>query len=259
MSQGLFSTIRKTLSEITQRRDIPARLLNTLESHLIILCTTYHRQLRSESSRARRDIKSRSRFKRAQTLYVDILDEAPHLFLPVILVVTPRACEKLKANKLRDIQTGDRPIELRQSVRNTFEEIAGRNGLEGSPHYRKLIKTLFPPSTRPVTTAESGGYEYLLPDVQNIRKVVGDRIFDFLLSAPMISGEDRHGIGYVGTFVPRNNFQDAIIQLRVGQTHELAQFLFPPPVQRISTDIMASNREFVWRRPHLNQRTDVPR
>ena len=172
MSQGLFATVRKTFFEISQQRDIPARLLDTLESQLVILCTTYRRQIRSDSSRARRDIKSRNRHKRAQALYVDILDEVPHLFLPVILVATPRACEKLKANEFRGIlQTGDCQIELRQSVRKTFEEIAGRNGLEGNPNYRKLIRTLFPPSTRPVTTAESGGYEYLLPDIQNICKV----------------------------------------------------------------------------------------
>jgi hypothetical protein len=164
MSQGLFATVRKTFFEISQERDIPARLLDTLESQLVILCTTYRRQIRSESSRARRDIKSRNRHKRAQALYVDILDEVPHLFLPVILVATPRACEKLRANEFRRIQTGDCHIELCQSVKKTFEEIAGRNGLEGSPRYRKLIRTLFPPSNRPVTTAERGGYEYLLPD-----------------------------------------------------------------------------------------------
>ena len=259
MSQGLFATVRKTFFEISQQRDIPARLLDTLESQLVILCTTYRRQIRSDSSRARRDIKSRNRHKRAQALYVDILDEVPHLFLPVILVATPRACEKLKANEFRSIQTGDRHIELRQSVRETFEEIAGRNGLEGNPNYRKLIRTLFPPSTRPVTTAESGGYEYLLPDIRNIRKMLGDRIFDFLLAAPMLTGESRHGTGWVETFVPRNNFQDAIIQLRVGQANELAGFLFPALVQQISTDIMASNCEFVWRRPQLRQHTDISR
>jgi hypothetical protein len=259
MSQGLFATIRKTFFEISQQRDIPARLLDRLENQLIVLCTTYHRQKRSESSRARRDIKSRNRHKRAQALYVDIFDEIPHLFLPVILVATPRACEKLKANEFRSIQTGDRHIELHQSVRETFEEIAGRNGLEGSPHYRKLIRTLFPLLTRSVTTAENGGYEYLLPDIQNVCKVLGDRIFDFLLAAPMLSGEPLHGAGWGETFVPRNSFQDAIIQLRVGQANEPAGFLFPAPVQQISTDIMASNCEFVWRRPQLRQHTDISR
>lgn len=259
MSQGLFASVHKTFFEILQRRDIPARLLDTLESQLVILCTTYRRQVRSESSRARRDIKSRHRHKRAQALYVDILTEVPHLFLPVILVATPRACEKLRANEFRRIQTGDCHIELCQSVKKTFEEIAGRNGLEGSPHYRKLIRTLFPPSNRPVTTAERGGYEYLLPDIRNISKVLGDRIFDFLLAAPMLPEESCHGTGWVETFVPRNNFQDAIIQLRVGQAHELAGILFPAPVEQISTDIMASNGEFVWRRPPLRQHIDMSR
>lgn len=244
MSRGLHATVRKTFFEILQQRSIPTRLLGILESHLVILCTTYHRQLRSDSSRARRDIRSYYKQKRAQALYVDMLDNAPHLFLPIILVATPKACEKFKASELYGIQIGDRRIELRQDVKLIFEEIADKNGLKRSSYYEKLITILFPPSARPVTTAESGGYKYHLTDMQNIRIVLGDQILDYLVGAPMLSGEARHETDCVGTCVPRNNFQDAIIHLRVGRARELARVLFLASEQQNSTEIVISNREF---------------
>ncbi|KAF2023818.1 hypothetical protein EK21DRAFT_80062 [Setomelanomma holmii] len=245
MSRNLHATVRKTFFEISQQQSIPTRLLGTLESHLIILCTVHHRQLRSDSSRARRDVRRYYKQKRAQALYMDMLDNAPHLFLPIILVATPKACEKFKARDFYGIRTDGRRIELRQDVKRTFEEIADKHGLKGSSHYNKLITILFPPSARPVTTAESGGYKYHLADIQNIRMVLGDQILDFLVGAPMLSGEARHETDCVGTCVPRNNFQDAIIELRVGQARELARVLFLASEQQNSAEIVTSNPDSV--------------
>ncbi|KAF1357329.1 hypothetical protein EJ07DRAFT_128674 [Lizonia empirigonia] len=257
MSRHLRSTVHKTLLEISEQQRIPSRLLDTLEKHLIIFCTPYPRLPRSDSLRARRDVRSYYKKKRAQKVYVDMLDNAPQIFLPFILVVTPKACENLKAIDFYQMPTDGRRMKLRRGTKLVFDEIAEKNGLNDSPQYKKMIKVLFPEFARPITTAESGGYEYHLADVQNVRMVLGDRILDFLNSAPMGPGESRHETDCVGTCVPRNNFQDAIIYLRIGQARELAQILFPALRHQDITEIASAAGKFnvkagIEQRPNVN-------
>lgn len=241
MSQRLMSTIYETSLEISEQLGIPARLLDTLEKQLIIICTSYPRQSRSDTSRrARRDVRLYYKQKRAQKVYVDILEKAPQMFLPFILAVTPKTCEKFTAINFYQMHTDSKRIELRRDTKPIFEDIAKKNSLNESPHYKKLIKVLYPEFARPITTAESGGYEYHLADVQNIRMVLGDRILDFLNSIPMRPGESRHETDCVGTCVPRNNFQDAIIYLHIRQAQELARTLFLALRQQNSTTIASA-------------------
>ncbi len=166
---------------------------------------------------------------------MDILDNALHLFLLFILTVTPKACEKLKASSFLQMQNNSKPIELGPSAKKIFEDINKNYSLDKSPHYKKLIAVLFPEYAKPITTAESGGYEYHLADMHNVRMVLGERILDFLCTTPMRSGVSRHETDCVGTCVPRNNFQDAIISLRIKPSHELARVLFPASRQQGST------------------------
>lgn len=240
MSQRLMSKVHNTSVEISQQRAIPSKLLTTLEEHLIITCTSYPRQARGDSLRARRDVRSYYKQKRAQKIYLEILDNAPQIFLPFILTVTPKACEKIKAIDFYQMHSDSKRIDLRRGTKIIFEEIARKNDLNESPHYRKVIRVLFPEYARPVTTAESGGYEYHLADIHNVHMVLGERVIDFLNTAPMRSQVSRHETDCVGTCVPRNNFQDAIICLRIKRAQELTRTLFPASRQQYSPEIAST-------------------
>jgi hypothetical protein len=143
MSSQHSSRINKVLKDIGRRQTIPSNYRATLEKRLVIACKPLTRQPRGKVRRSRSDILSHHKQKKANNVYLEVLDEDPHLFLPFILAISPSACGTFDASELCQRLKQEHPIQLRNDAKIVLDDIANENGIIGSPHYKKLIQDLF--------------------------------------------------------------------------------------------------------------------
>lgn len=136
--------IDKVLRDLRRCRTIPLSYRTALEERLVILCKPLNRQPRRKVPRAIRDNRLHHNQKKAQNVYLQILEEAPGVFLPFLIAISPRACEELDLSTFLQNYKEQEQIQLRNDAEEIFEKTANTHGINESSHYKKLIRLLFP-------------------------------------------------------------------------------------------------------------------
>jgi hypothetical protein len=142
-----YLSIYNAMEELNKRGTIPSYRRKDLEDRLIIACKDLGRQPRAQNPRERKQILANSRENKAHRVYLEVLDENCHAFLPFVLAISPRACVSFNLGEFLRYQTGHLcRLDLNIEAKGLLDEIARKRGLIQSPHYEKLIKEVFPKS-----------------------------------------------------------------------------------------------------------------
>lgn len=144
MPQRQTSRINDIFQELNQSRTIPSLYQDALEDRLLITCQRFSRQQRQTVPRAPNEYRSQHQRKKASTVYLKILDCDPHLFLPFILAITPKACETFNVFKFQQQKAEGNRLVLNDSAKLILEDIAKNCKIDSNPHFRRLIEALFP-------------------------------------------------------------------------------------------------------------------
>jgi hypothetical protein len=137
---------KRMLAYLSKNKTIPSDSLGTLEERLVVACKVRNRNSRSPNGIAlpRQEIKSKSLQKKAQKVYLKVLDEAPQTFLPFILVSSPKACQSFATDDFIQKHRTDTVLQLTEGNKRFFEDIAIRHNITESRYYLEVIKQLFP-------------------------------------------------------------------------------------------------------------------
>ncbi|KAI1086239.1 hypothetical protein F5B19DRAFT_175528 [Rostrohypoxylon terebratum] len=236
MTSRQLTHINELIEELARQQTIPPSHLATLEQRLVIACKSQNRQLRGVEPRPRREIRSRYKQNKAQKVYLNVLAKNPHLFLPFLLVISPKACATIDTSSfLQNCNTTS--ICLLDITKDTLERIAQKNDITESPYFKNIIGRIFPSSQlstlKPVTTAESERHwVYSAADLNAIRIYFGDMIRGAIETAPLRLEEKAKSSTLqttecVRTKFPHQNFQDGVIWLDIGPAGQITDILFP--------------------------------
>ena len=228
--------------KLNEHGTIPTIYQTTLEDRLVIACRPLGRLQRRTVARPQKEIKLLSKQRHATRVYLNILDMDPHVFLPFIIAVSPKACESFNLSDFhqRHSKRDRLRLHLKNETRLVLEGMAQREEIiSQSTHFKRLIELLFQPSfhtPKPITGAESDKHwRYDAADLNGIRIVFGGHISDRMESAPIRIGEKAKSQTIKTTECVRTRFphqiQDAIIWLDTGPAGEIAGILFPSVIQ----------------------------
>ncbi|OJD28255.1 hypothetical protein ACJ73_00334 [Blastomyces percursus] len=230
------------LRELNRRRTIPLSYQKILEERLIITLKPLATRLeRSKTRRPKEEYQERYKEKKAQKVYSEILEDYPHIFIPFILAIQPRACQRFDLEKFRQHDLTDR-IDLGNDVQAMLGSIAQKEGFNQNPLYKLLIESLFPyvsyRTQKPITSAETNNYwAYQAADLKAIRNIFGNDIYQGIEKSSTRILEAKcqtlQTTECVGMKLPKQNYQDAIISLEICLTEDLVKTLFPPSWKKI--------------------------
>jgi len=148
---------------------------------------------------------------------LEVLDENCHAFLPFILVISPRACVSFNLDGFLRYQTDHRcRLDLSIEAKGLLEGIARRRGLIQSPHYEKLIKSVFPEALP--SRMQQIAYRYSQISITRV-PVLGDRLFDAVQASAQWKQERKTGgltTDCLIALIPRSQNEDISIILSVG-------------------------------------------
>jgi hypothetical protein len=140
-----YLPIYNAIEELNKRGTIPSYRRKVLEDRLVIACKNPGRQPRAKVPRERKQILANSRENKCHRVYLEVLDENCHAFLPFILAISPRACVSFNLGEFLRYQADHRcKLDLSIEAKGLLDEIARRRGLIQSPHFEKLIQSVFP-------------------------------------------------------------------------------------------------------------------
>ncbi|KAJ3555421.1 hypothetical protein NPX13_g10360 [Xylaria arbuscula] len=252
MTSTQLSRISGIFQELFQQQILPSSYLPILEERLVIACKPIAPRHRGKERRPVQDSRLHHKLKKAKKVYLDILDQDPHIFIPFILAITPRACETFNILQFLKVHPRNDRIHFLDVARATLDSIAQRHGIIQDSHYKALIQSLFHgPSqsltslrpeqpdrlglqrSSPITTAESEDHwAYNAAHLEAIRINFGNYICDAIETARLRLNEQAKSptlqtTECVRTRFPRQNFQDAIIWLDIGPTGHITSTLFP--------------------------------
>jgi hypothetical protein len=141
----LYMSIYSVSKELNTRGAIPSYRQKDLEDRLVIAFKEPGRQPRAEVPREQKQILANSRENKARKVYLQVLDEDGHVFLPFILAISPRACVSFDLDRYfryhEDRRCG---LQLSVETKGLLEGIARRRGFIQNPHYKKLVQLVFP-------------------------------------------------------------------------------------------------------------------
>ncbi|KAF1994493.1 hypothetical protein P154DRAFT_527053 [Amniculicola lignicola CBS 123094] len=237
MTSRSLSDMSNINKELLRRRTVPASHRKILEERLAIAFKPLERQTRETTPRPIRDVRRRYKRKKAQKVYLDILDEDPHAFLSFILAISPKACERFEVSSFFQSREKQSRIPLNISTRAILHNMAKEHEFSQSHHYQIWIDLLFPGSpSQPIelitTIRHNTHWKYHGASLEGIRIVFGNGLYEFLEGTLVRQGEKEvtptlQTTECVRMNVPRRNFQDVIICIDVGPAREFARILFP--------------------------------
>jgi hypothetical protein len=140
---------KKIMDHLTTKNTIPSSYLNALEERLVIISEVPSRACPSrarlsQTKKAHRDYQIKSQRKKARQVYLTVLREAPHAFLPFILVSSPKACTSFQTDSFCQTHKTDRRLQLSEAVKTDLEKIASQRNILQNCHYLEIIEQLFP-------------------------------------------------------------------------------------------------------------------
>lgn len=215
--------------ELTAAQAIPASYQSTLEERLPVAFRSFNRQSRLGRRRSSRQKYAYFRQKKANKVYSDVLETDPFIFIPFLLAISPRACEKFDISSFREQHHNTEGIRLRNG--HFLHRIALTHGIYQVAGYKSLTDRLFetPTLPPPTTVAESDRHWALhASNLETIKACFGDTICDAVKSFPkQVQQEDQSPTECVTARLPRRDLQDCIFSIEIGDAWKLKDILFP--------------------------------
>lgn len=132
------------LRELNRRETIPQVYLKDLEQRLVVTFkkSVPGRRIPNKARRSKEEYKLQYTAKKAQQIYVEVAEDLPYLYIPFILAISPKSCEKFDLGLFRRERLTE-TVNLKDNIRLILEDIATRNEFDQDRLFRKLIRTLF--------------------------------------------------------------------------------------------------------------------
>ncbi|PYH76408.1 hypothetical protein BO82DRAFT_296214 [Aspergillus uvarum CBS 121591] len=245
MKPSFLKLLYQKWEEIHVSQTIPGNSLSLLEERLSIICTTKEEPKRS-NRRENSHYVQQHRRKKARDVYLSIFDIDPHIFIPFILIVTPRACLSFNISEFQSKHTKQRTLFSCNEALNIFLGIARKHGLERNSLYRRFLGTIFH-LTPPLTDADGNEhYSLRLSNLAAVHSTFGDALFNAIELSPVqiqakakVKDSLLETTESVWTKVSYKSHEDSVICIEVGSALELADILFPGSAQRIASILSA--------------------
>ena len=138
-----LSVIGRIHDELSCHWTIPSSYRSTLEQRLLIFGKSFDRQPRFQTRRSKREYMSHYREKRAQRVYLDVLENFTHNFLPFLLAVSPRACSGIDLIAVSQCLSKKPRLRINYSIRTILEDTAKTVGIFESKNFKRLVAFLF--------------------------------------------------------------------------------------------------------------------
>ncbi|KAL4766959.1 hypothetical protein BDW60DRAFT_201170 [Aspergillus nidulans var. acristatus] len=239
--------------ELNRRQTIPTDYHDTLEKRLAITFKPPPSRLeRRKTRRDKKEYKLKYNTRKAQKVYVEILEDYPHIFVPFILSVSPDACQRLDLEEFRKSLDITGKVDLGDDAQAILDSIAKKIGFDQSRLYQRLRKSLFSPVSKPLTSAETGTFwDCRAANWDAIRNIFDEHICSAIENSSKWMQEAKCRALQVTECVwmklPKQNYQDAIISLEVSVAEELVKALFPSTYEEILALVSIPSTEDVTR------------
>src|SRR5262245_31207000 len=152
MATRHLSNIEKVSKDLRRRNAIPSKYWTILEERMVITCKPYTRQPRRAQPRTRPEIRLQYTQKKAQQVYLEVLNDAPRAFLPFLLAFPPKACESFDPFEFCENHKNQQCISLNSLTESKIEEIGIKNGISQSPKFKQVKEIYFLKGLHPDTS-----------------------------------------------------------------------------------------------------------
>lgn len=134
--------------KLQKEQNIPLQYVLDLEERLLLAFRPPLRRNKPGQERQKAQVyRSRWRLKKAQSVYSEVRERDPHIFLPFILSTPPKACESFDISKFDQEHQDRRRVYLNDDCRQLLEDRAKKVGIEGNSQFQDLIVRLFKPGS----------------------------------------------------------------------------------------------------------------
>lgn len=130
--------------DLIRERSIPQALWPTLERRLAIAFIPWTRHARTKERLTQQQRQERFRHKKAQEVYLGVLDRDVSLFIPFLLAVSPRKCEIVDVKAIRQGVEQQVKIIFNAATKAQLGEIAARLRFDENRAFKRLLEWLFP-------------------------------------------------------------------------------------------------------------------
>ena len=138
----------KTISEDLERRQaIPSKYREDLEARLFITCNPAGYDPPHKRNKTKRPswlVRSQFKQRKAQQVYREVLQDAPHAFLPFILSASPKFCESFDPYEFCKDKKGQRNFYFGDDVKTLLQDIAVKQEISQTPLYLNMMGMFFP-------------------------------------------------------------------------------------------------------------------
>ncbi|KAI7972764.1 hypothetical protein EIK77_000082 [Talaromyces pinophilus] len=138
-----ISRLFNCLKEINRRQVIPALELPILEERLALTFRTPKTVKPGKQRGSSTVYKRQYAENKGREVYLQILEEFPHLFIPFVLTFKPKACEKFNIAGFRSRDNLDITLNLKNDQKGLLEDVALKYGFDQNPLFLQLINLLF--------------------------------------------------------------------------------------------------------------------
>lgn len=230
--------IYRKRDEISLTRNIPSSDIEVLDQRLAIAfgpASKHKPQRKRVEGQKNIDYRGPHQRKKACAVYLQVLEEDPFIFIPFILVVSPRQCETLNVVLFRQHHSRRRIHFYSNQAWSVIRSIAAKHNFEQNQTFQSFTKSL--DETKPPATGAEGQDAYVLEasDFTSIKRIFGETICNAVQCSPaqIISGKTGPLTTGVRTKVPLQRPQDTIVSISVGAGIEVAKVLFPSASHKI--------------------------
>jgi hypothetical protein len=139
----ILHRIETMIGLLNRRQSIPSEYESILEERLVLICKPPQRLNRKKEPRPKSEYRSHERLERARGIYMEVLESAPLIFVPFILVVSPNACRMWNASDIQELLRVRDAVRLGDGTRANLEEIARKRDINQTAVYKRLRGLLF--------------------------------------------------------------------------------------------------------------------
>lgn len=239
MARSNYLRIFRVLEEINQHHTIPDIYHKALEDHLVITFTQPSGPLKqSKTHHPKKEYKLQYKNTKAHRVYVEILEDYPQLFIPFILATPPKSCETFKLGEFQEKHDLSAiKVDLKPNIQRTLDNITNRKGFNQNQRYQHLICTLFPSGQKPATTTETQNcWAYHTAYLNTMHTIFSEQIYSAMEVSPTAHSPECQApqtTSCVEMKLPKQNYQDAIVLLKLSLPIDTIKILFPSANEQI--------------------------
>ena len=138
--------IHKTQQKILREGTIPKKLEENFEKRLVITFLPIVSNSRGQVRQEKRVYRSRWKEKTARSIYLEVLRIDPHILIPFLLSISPKACETFDIAGFERCHTQRRIVLLGNGARSFLDDFATKHNLNEKSQFRQYLLFIFRPS-----------------------------------------------------------------------------------------------------------------